>query len=233
MFVRDCMTPDPKTVEPDTSLDEALGLMRALRVRHLPVVHGASLVGILTWTDLMRASPSPATTLAVWEIPALLKTARVQDVMTRDPLTVSPEVPVEIAARMLRDRKIGSLPVMERQMLVGIVTESDLFDALIFLLGGDIHGVRMSVELPNGLRDLARLVDALSQLTSEKGAVTVSARLDEVSRRGYVRVATSSPLVLAEHLATAGFEVSNLRFEPLRNPFEPYPDRKGDRRQEP
>lgn len=230
MFVRDCMTPDPKTVEPDTRLDEALGLMRALRVRHLPVVHGAGLVGIFTWTDLMRASPSPATALAVWEIPGLLKTAQVQDVMTRDPLMVSPEVPVEIAARMLRDRKIGSLPVIERQMLVGIVTESDLFDALIFLLGGDIHGVRMSVELPDGLRDLARFVDALSQLVSQKGAVTVSARLDKVSRRGYVRVATSSPLVLAEHLATAGFEVSNLRFEPPAKSVRSLPDGTGDHR---
>ncbi len=214
MFVQDCMTPNPTTVDPGASLDDAMGLMRALKVRHLPVLQGKTLVGIVTWTDLMRASPSQGNAHSVWEIPTRLRQVRVKDIMTADPLTVSSEVPVEIAARMLREHKIGSLPVVEHQMLVGIVTETDLFDALTHLLGGDIRGVRMSMELPKGLPDLARLVEALGSLTeAKKGAVPVTARLETISHRAYVRVATDAPLVVAEHLAAAGLEVSNLRFE--------------------
>lgn len=214
MFVRDCMTPDPRTVEPDATLDEALGLMRTLKVRHLPVVDGRRLVGIVTWTDLVGAFPSPGKGRRAANGTGLLHNAQVKDVMTKDPLTVSPDTPVETAARTLRERKIGSLPVMERQMLVGIVTESDLFDALVLLLGGDIRGVRMSVEFPHGLRDVGQFTDSLAGMMNQ-GAVVVTVRIDEVSRRGYVRVATSSPLALAEHLATAGFEISNLRFDPV------------------
>ena len=213
MFVRDCMTPDPRTVEPDATLDEALSLMRALRIRHLPVVDGSRLVGICTWTDLMGMLPLPGRGRRGANGTGLLANAQVKDVMTKDPLTVSPDAPVEIAARMLRERKIGSLPVIERHMLVGIVTESDLFDALVYLLGGDIRGVRMSLELPNGLADVTRFTAALADLTVEKNAVVVTIRVDEVSHRGYVRVATPSPLALTEHLATAGFEISNLRFD--------------------
>jgi len=219
MLVRDCMTPNPATIEPEASLDEALGLMRALKVRHLPVLSGAALVGMLTWTDLMRAA-SPATALlGSVEFPALLVKVHVKEVMTPEPITVSPETPVEIAARVLRERKIGSLPVVEDRMLVGIVTETDLFDALTHLLGGDFRGVRMAVELPNGLADLVTLVQTLAPLVGVgKGALTVTARLDATSRRGYLRVSTGSPLVLAESLAVAGLEVSHLHFEPPLRP---------------
>jgi len=225
MFVRDCMTPDPRTVEPDATLEEAVGLMRTLKVRHLPVVDGRRLVGIVTWTDLVGAFPTPGKGRRAANGSALLHNAQVKDVMTKDPLTVSPDAPVETAARTLRERKIGSLPVVERQMLVGIVTESDLFDTLTHLLGGDIRGVRMSVEFPNGLRDVGRFTDSLAGVTMNQGAVVVTVRIDEVSRRGYVRVATSSPLALAEHLATAGFEISNLRFDSSRKTSGTHLDR--------
>jgi acetoin utilization protein AcuB len=215
MLVRDCMTPNPTTIDPEATLDAALGLMRALRVRHLPVLSGAALVGILTRTDLMRAVPPATASSGSAEYPTLLVKVHVEEVMTPQPVTTTPDTPVEIAARVLRERKIGSLPVVEERMLVGIVTESDIFDALMHLLGGDFRGVRMAVELPNGLGDLGTLVQTLSPLLErEKGALTVTARLDATSRRGYVRVSTGSPLVVAESLAVAGLEVSHLHFEP-------------------
>lgn len=214
MLVRDYMTLNPTTVEPDTTLDEALGLMRRQRIRRLPVLQEGRLVGIVTWTDLMRASPSSATSLAVWEIPPLLEKARVREVMTENPIVVEP---VEEAARILRERKIGGLPVVEEGNLVGIVTESDLFDALIYLLGGDIQGIRMTVDLPNGLRDVGRLAEALAQ-DDEAPTMAATVRLDTTTRRGYLRVATSSPLLVAERLAIGGFRVSNLRYAPRGNP---------------
>ena len=217
MFIRDCMTANPRTIEPGVTLEEAFGLMRALKIWHLPVVDGPTLVGIITWTDLLgtfaSSSAAPRSRAS-----AAARNARVAGVMSRDPFTIAPDAPVEVAARLLRERKIGSLPVVDRQKLVGIVTESDLFDTLVHLLGGDIRGVRLSVELPNGLRDLAKFSQALGDLTAGEEAVTVAARLDEGFRSGHVRVATPSPLVLADRLADAGFKVSDIRLVPPERP---------------
>ncbi len=212
MLVRDCMTPDPRTIEPDATLEDALTLMRVLRVRHLPVMRGHRLVGVVTWTDLMPAAP-PMESLSGRRLAALLKQTQVRDVMTPDPLTVAPDEPAEAAARLLRDRKIGCLPVVEQEMLVGIVTESDLFDALIHMLGGDLAGLRVTVELPAGLTDLARLAGALQQRARPDEPVALSARFDGTGRRAHLRVATPAPLVVAEHLAAAGYEVSYLRID--------------------
>jgi acetoin utilization protein AcuB len=212
------MTPDPTTIDVSASLDEASQLMRSLHIRHLPVLDRGRLAGILTQTDLMRALPSPATTLSAWEIPALLEKARAREAMTPDPLTVTPDTAVEDAARLLRDRKISSLLVTENGILVGIVTSSDLFGALIYLLGGDITGVRLSVELPNGAADLAGVAAALAPLDTGR-AVTLTARFDAITRRADIRVATSSPLLVAERLAEAGYHVHDLRLAlPRKSP---------------
>lgn len=223
MLVRDCMTPDPTTVTPQTSLRDALRLMRRLRIRHLPVMEHDRLVGIVTWTDLMRASPSPASGLAAWEIPELLAQATVRDVMTERPVTVPPDLPVEDAARALRERKIGSLPVVDGGRLVGIVTESDLFDAIVHLLGGDIGGVRMTVDLPAGLADADRLLHTLEALPERSPAVVVAVRLDAAVRRAYLRLSTEAPLRVAEALAAAGFHVSQLKATPRPRPEAPGP----------
>jgi acetoin utilization protein AcuB len=209
------MTPNPTTIDPDARLDEALGLMRALRVRHLPVLTGGVLAGILTWTDLMRATPPPIVVPGTPDSPSLLARVHVREIMTPDPITVAPDVPVEIAARVLRERKIGALPVVQDRMLVGIVTESDLFDALMYLLGGDFRGVRVAIELPNGPADLVTLTQTLARMVDvTRGALAVTARFDRATRRAYIRVSTDSPLMLAESLAVAGLDVTHLHFEP-------------------
>lgn len=219
MLVRDCMTPNPTTIDPDARLDEALSLMRALRVRHLPVLSGGRLAGILTWTDLMRATPPPTVTSGTADSLPLLARVHVREIMTPDPITAAPDVPVEIAARLLRERKIGALPVVEDGMLVGIVTESDLFDALTYLLGGDFRGVRVAIELPNGPADLVTLTQALARMVDvTRGALAVTARVDRATRRAYLRVSTDSPLMLAESLAVAGLDVTHLHFEPPVSP---------------
>ncbi|HRO25732.1 MAG TPA: CBS domain-containing protein, partial [Promineifilum sp.] len=128
MLVRELMTPKPIVVSPDTTVPDALHLMRDRKVRRLPVVdsHGR-LVGIVSDKDLLYASPSPATTLAVWEIPDLLGKLKVEKVMTRDVFTVAEKTTLEEAARIMADKKVGGLPVMRGPDLVGIITETDLF----------------------------------------------------------------------------------------------------------
>ncbi len=122
MLVGERMTPRPITVTEETSLPEALELMRQEKIRRLPVLdkHG-KLVGIVTELDLLRASPSPATTLSIYEIPYLISKVKMRDIMTREVITVTEETPIEEAARIMADHKIGGLPVMRDNKLVGIM----------------------------------------------------------------------------------------------------------------
>jgi len=162
MLVRELMTPNPVTVRPETPVPDALRLMRERKVRRLPVVDGhGRLVGIVSDKDLLYASPSPATTLAVWEIPELLSKLKIEKVMTRDVITVSEKTPLEEAARLMADRKIGGLPVMQGPDLVGIITETDLFKSLLELLGGRRSGVRLAVAVPAVKGELSKITTAI------------------------------------------------------------------------
>ncbi len=162
MLVQDRMTKNPITISPDTAVPDALRLMREHKVRRLPVVdrHGI-LVGIVSDKDLLYASPSPATTLAVWEIPELLGKLRVDKVMTRGVITVEEDTSLEEAARIMADNKIGGLPVMRAGSLVGIITETDLFKMLLELLGGRRAGVRIAVSVPSVKGELSKITTAI------------------------------------------------------------------------
>ena len=146
MLVRDRMTLNPVTITPEVSVTEALRLMTDRKIRRLPVINGSGdLVGIVSDRDLLLASPSPATSLAVWEIHDLLAKLTVEKCMAKDVITVSEDTPLEEAARIMVDRRIGGLPVVNAGKLVGIITESDLFNILLELLGGRRKGVRLTV----------------------------------------------------------------------------------------
>lgn len=162
MLVRELMTRQPVTVASDASVPDALRLMREKQVRRLPVLdrHGA-LVGIVSDKDLLHASPSPATSLAVWEITELLSKLKVEKVMSRRVITVHEETPLEEAARIMADNKIGGLPVMRDDKLVGIITETDLFKSLLTLLGGRRPGIRVTVSLPTAKGTLAKITNAI------------------------------------------------------------------------
>jgi len=162
MLVRECMTPNPITVLPETPVPDALRTMRERKIRRLPVLnHHGKLVGIVSDKDLLHASPSPATTLAVWEIPDLFSKIKIEHVMTRDVIAVNEDTPLEEAARVMADQRVGGLPVMQDQKLVGIITETDLFKALLQLLGGRRPGLRVTVSIPNVKGTLAHVTDAI------------------------------------------------------------------------
>ena len=128
MKVGEHMSQPAIAVSPTTPAAAAMKLIRDKRIRRLPVVEDGSLVGIVSERDLLRAMPSPATLLSVWEIPELLERILVRDLMTRDVITVTPETPIEVAARLMVDHKIGGLPVEEPGgHLVGVITETDIF----------------------------------------------------------------------------------------------------------
>ena len=130
-FVRDWMTPDPITINPKTTLPEAHKLMREAHIRRLPVVDHGKLVGIVTLGDVREASPSDATTLSIYELNYLLSKLTIEKIMTREPYTIAPEATIREAAQLMLEHKLGGLPVVEQDRVVGIITESDIFRLLV------------------------------------------------------------------------------------------------------
>ena len=118
-------------VAPHTRLPRLKGLMRENKIRRLPVVKGAQVVGIITMGDLRNAFPSDATTLSIYELSYLLDKVTAADVMRSDVLTIAADAPLVEAARLMLQHKVSGLPVLEQGRLVGIVTESDIFRAVV------------------------------------------------------------------------------------------------------
>ncbi len=165
MFVKDRMSHPVITVEPDTPIMEAREIMRREKIRRLPVVDKeGNLVGIVTEKDILNASPSAATTLSIWELNYLLSKVKVEEVMTRDVITTTEDTPLEEAARLIADHKIGALPVVRGRKIVGIITESDLFRVFLELMGARVPGVRLTVCMPDVPGQLAKISQAIAEV---------------------------------------------------------------------
>ncbi len=135
MQVSERMTQPVITALPDMPIQEALNLMREKGIRRLPVVNSKGrLRGIVSDRDLLHASPSDATSLSVWELNYLLSRVTLRDVMTKTVITLKRDTPVEEAARIMVEKKIHGMPVMDGDNVVGIITETDLFKVLVDLL---------------------------------------------------------------------------------------------------
>ncbi|HET7839654.1 MAG TPA: CBS domain-containing protein [Rectinemataceae bacterium] len=184
MLVREVMTMDPVTVASDVSVPDALALMREKKVRRLPVLDAKKrLVGIVSDKDLLYASPSPSTSLNVWEIHSLLSKLTIDKVMTRDVVTIVEDTPVEQAARILAEKKIGGLPVMRGADLVGIITETDIFSAFTELLGERRHGVRIYATTSGEKGTVAKVAGAIFAAGGDiVGLATAEAKLGGVVR---------------------------------------------------
>lgn len=174
MFVRNFMTQNPLTIEPDTTYPEALSIMREKKIRRLPVMKKGKLVGIVVEKDLLSSQPSPATTLSIHEMYSLLERLKVGQFMTSPVVTATPQCPMETAAGIMIDRKIGSLPVMDGDKLVGIITETDIFKAFVNVLGGYVEGVRLTIELPDLPGQLAKIAEDIAAANGNILAVTTT-----------------------------------------------------------
>ena len=163
MFVKQRMTTSPFTVTPDQSIPDALSVMTERGVRHLPVVEGRRVVGVISRNDIAAASPSKATTLSAQEATYLISKLKVGKVMSTPPVVISPDALLEEAAVILRDGKIEMLPVVDGDELIGVITESDILDSFIDLLGFRDHGTRLTIEAkdePGGLSKLTGITAA-------------------------------------------------------------------------
>lgn len=164
MLVKDYMTRHPVMAEPSMSLVEAQHMMAQTKVRHLPVVEtGKRLVGLVT-RQTLRIPPTELASLNVWEITRFLSNLKLEDVMVkeREVITTEANVPLEQAAQVMIQNKIGALPVLEEGIVVGIITEIDMMTQLTELLGGNVPGVRATIRMPNRQGELAKVTRAIS-----------------------------------------------------------------------
>jgi acetoin utilization protein AcuB len=166
MLVKERMSTRPILCVPDLPVSDALDQMKKERIRRMPVVDkNGKLVGIVSDKDLLRASPSPATSLSVWEITYLLSKLKVSDVMTKKVITVLENTPIEDTARIMVDNKIGGLPVVDASnSVVGIITETDIFKTFLELLGARKPGVRITMYVKDRRGELARMAKAVADV---------------------------------------------------------------------
>ena len=166
MFVANRMTKHPITVTPDATLDEAAGLMKKHHFRRLPVVENGKLVGFFSDRDLMRVSPSPATTLSRYEIRSLLDRIKVREIMQKKVLTVSEDATIEEAALVMYNEKVGGLPVVSSVgTVVGIITETDIFKTFVDVMGLQDGKTRLTLEVD----DKVGVVNEISGIFMENG----------------------------------------------------------------
>ncbi|HEX2093293.1 MAG TPA: CBS and ACT domain-containing protein [Longimicrobiaceae bacterium] len=202
------MTRDPVTVGPDHTLSQALRLTREHRIRHLPVVdRGGTLAGIVSDRDIRLAMPSPLTEPDAERVDFLERTP-VAAVMTREVVTIAPGDPIEDAAKALCRHRIGALPVVDPAgRLLGILSETDLLQAMVQILGGTEPASRLEVALADRPGELARAVVILAEHHVNIVSVLVSPARVEGAKTVIFHVGTIDPREALGALEAAGFRV--------------------------
>jgi acetoin utilization protein AcuB len=183
------MTKNPVCARPDMSVNEVRELMDREKIKRMPVLDKSdTLVGIITRKDLIKAGPSPATTLDIYEISYLLAKLKVENVMSRDVITVEEGEVVEEAARIMADKAVGCLPVMKGSLLVGIITDTDLFRVFVNAFGARHGGVRLTFNMDERPGQLAKITHALAEKGGNLVAFVSSEGDDLTHRRGTLKI---------------------------------------------
>lgn len=212
MLVRERMTQNPIIVHPDTSFEDALQLLREKKIRRLPVVDKqGSVVGIVVEKDLLYASPSPATSLSVFEVHYLLSKLQVKDVMTKRVIAVGEDCPLEEAARIMIDHKIGSLPIVRGKELVGIITETDIFRVMAEALGGRTRGLRVVMRVPNQRGVLATLAGQIAESGGNIVSLVVFLSSDAQHREITLKVQDVEREVILKAIEKTGAQIIDVR----------------------
>ena len=221
MFVKDAMTANPITISPTATLPAIAELMREKKIRRVPVLADGKLVGIVSDHDVMISMPSPATTLSRWEMNTLLDKLIAQEIMTSPVFAVGPNCPLEEAARVLLEMKIGALPVVEDDALVGIITESDFFSTFVEMLsGGDVPGLRFVLQVEEGRGVLAKLAAIVNDNGGNIIALATMDGDDEVHRRILVKEEGADPEKIRAALEAVDIEVLDVRERGLCGVFQ-------------
>lgn len=210
MQVKDRMTPNPVTLTEDASFQDALHLMKEKKIRRLPVVaKDGHLVGIVVQKDLFSASPSSATSLSIFEVHYLLSKLKMKNVMTKRVVTVGDDCPLEEAARIMVDYKIGCLPILKEDKLVGIITETDIFKTFVEILGGREKGLRLTLDVTEKKGMLAAIAKEIAKQNGNILSVATFSGKNANDRIITIKVVDAPKESLLKSLETACVKVLN------------------------
>jgi acetoin utilization protein AcuB len=162
MFVGERMSHPVISVSPETPIQDVLAMFKKEHIRRAPVIKNGKLAGIVTESDLLNASPSSVTSLSIWEINYLISKVTVNQVMSKKVKTIDVSTPIEEAARIMSDSKIGGLPVIRSGRVVGIITETDLFKIFLELMGARTKGIRVTAVVNDVHGELAKITKAIT-----------------------------------------------------------------------
>ena len=213
MKVSKIMTRNPVVTHPDLSMTDARSLMDREKVGHIPVLNkNNELVGLVTRADLLKAGPSPATSLDVYEISYLLSKLTVEKVMEKKVITVQENEVVEEAARIMADNSIGCLPVLNGSLLTGIITDSDIFHFFINAYGARHKGIRITINFKDKLGQFAAFAGALAARGGNIVAFVTSEGDDVAHRRATIKITGISRAAVEEIAGTFdGAEIEDIR----------------------
>lgn len=211
MKVKNWMSLDPITVTPDTQVTAAHKIMAENRIRRLPVIeHDGSLVGMITLRNIIEASPSAAEALSRHEMNALMDKLKVGHIMAKNPATCTPDDSVMDVMRGGHIKGIGAFPVVEGGKLVGIVTETEIFRAMVHIFGtheGNSIVILGDVDLENNLGELSRIATIIEKVSVPVEAIFSLPQRSSGGHRVYIRVQTSRPRDVEKALIAGGYKL--------------------------
>ena len=210
MDVKSRMKIQPITIGPDATFYEAENLIRSQGIRHLPVVDEKThLLGLVTEGDIRKVGPSEASTLSIQEMHYLLGKLKVKGFMTPlDKLvTVGPDAIVERAVQLLFEHKIGCLPVLENRKLLGIITETDILDLFVDIVGLNVQGTRITVALQDEPGQMFGILQVINRYDVNIISIVSPARAVEGRRLAVIRLKTQNVEPILKELKELGYEV--------------------------
>lgn len=219
MKVKERMNPNVITVTKDTTINEAFSLMKENNIRRLPVIEKGKVAGIITLSDLNQAAPSSATSLSIHELNYLLAKTKIRDILPKkqEVITIGPDNYIETAAKRMRIHRISSLPVLDGDKLVGIVTETDIFDALIDLLGVTKTHSRLDLYIDDRPGTVAKISGIIAE--AGKNILNTVAYFDKQKNKYkmIIRIEEIDSKDVVAKLKDNGFEVESVIVSPETN----------------
>ena len=208
MYVKDNMSRNPYTIGLDQSVSEALDIMSASKIHRLPVVNQkGQLLGLVTEGLISSNTPNNSSSLSVYELNYLLNKLQIKDIMIKEPFTIGPDALLEEAATKLRKNDIGCLPVVdENNMLLGIITQNDIFDAFITLLGYNTNGSRYVIKVKE---DETGIMKGIAKVCSDNGLSISNLAVYHTDRGIEVVVITYGNRNITDNFVSAGYDVTS------------------------
>jgi acetoin utilization protein AcuB len=190
MLVKNWMSKPVITIDADASMSDAIKLLKNHNIKMLPVMEKGKLVGIVTDRDIKRASASDATSLEIHELLYLISKIKIEEIMTKNPITVPQDYTVEETAEILLKHNISGVPVVDQYSdVVGTITQNDIFKILISLTGAEKKGIQFGVEVEDRSGSIKEITDIIREYGGRMASILTSYdKAPEGYRRVYIRM---------------------------------------------